>query len=195
MAVDNKNVYIGKPEQSVTGAVATAAANTAVPADAKVALDTSVWTASGYVSEDGVTFSQDRSTTNIKDWSGANIRTLLDEFTGTIQYAEAETTYETMCRMVGAANVTKTDATTEHGTQLKVGFGPDLPPAQAFCFSMKDEDRRMRLVVPNGQVTAVDSVSFTRNDIVKWSFTITANDDGSGHSIWLLSDDGVVVTD
>ena len=192
MAVDNKNVYIGKPEQSVTGAVATAAAGTAVPANAKIALS-SAWTASGYVSEDGVTFSQDRSTTNIKDWSGANIRTLLDEFTGTIQYAEAETTYETMCRMVGSANVTYTAATTEHGAQMKVGFGPDLPPAQAFCFSMKDEDRRMRLVVPNGQVTAVDSVSFTRNDIVKWSFTITANDDGTGHSMYLLTDDGEVV--
>jgi hypothetical protein len=76
---------------------------------------------------------------------------------------------------------------------MKVGFGPDLPPAQAFCFSMKDEDRRMRLVIPNGQVTAVDSVSFTRNDIVKWNFTITANDDGTGHSMYLLTDDGEVV--
>lgn len=192
MAVDNKNVFIGKPEQSVTGAVATAAVGTACPSDAKVQLG-SAWTASGYVSEDGVSFSQDRSTTQIKDWSGANIRTLLDEFTGTIQYAEAETTYETMCRMVGASNVTKTVATTQHGTQLKVAFGPELPPAQAFCFSMKDEDRRMRLFVPNGQVTAVDSVSFVRNDVVKWNFTITANADSSGNSIYLLTDDGETV--
>lgn len=192
MAVNSQKTFAGKPEQSVTGAVATAPLGTTMPTTAGEALG-AAWTASGYVTEDGLSFSQDRSTTKIKDWSGSTIRSLLDEFSPTVQYSEAETSYETMCRMVGPENVTKVNATTGHGEQLKVSFGPNLPPAQAFCFSMKDEDRRMRLLVPNGQITAVDSVSFVRNDIVKWSFTLEANDDGTGHSMYLLTDDGETV--
>lgn len=195
MTVDSQNIFIGSPDQLTTGAVQTADLGTTAPTSAREVLSTDSWNDSGYVDENGVTLSQNRSTTSIKDWSGANVRTLLDEFTGTVQYAEMETTYESACRMVGAAHVTKTEATAEHGTQLKIALGPQLPPARAWVFSMKDEDRRLRIYIPNGQVTAVENTSFVRNDAVKWNFTITANDDGTGHSIYILTDDGKIVTD
>jgi len=195
MALNINETFIGAPVQEVSGAVHTAAVGTTAPTDATSTLGSS-WTDSGYVDENGVSFSQDRSTTNIKDWSGATIRTLLDEFNGTVQYTEAQTNYETMCRMVGASNVTKTDATTGHGTQLKVQIGAEMPPALAWCFDMADKRSdtvtgRLRLYIPSGQVTSVDSVSFVSDDIVKWSFTITANKTEGEEPIVLFTDDGV----
>ena len=192
MAVNSQNVYVGKPDQATTGAVATAAVGTTAPTTASEVLP-AAWTHTGYVGEDGLTVTLDRSTTELKDWAGSNVRVLLDEFKSTVQYTEMETSYESMCRMVGEDNVTKTDATSSAGTKMKVSFGPTLPPARAFCFSMKDEDRRIRVYIPNGQLTEVDNVSFVRNEAVKWTFTIEANDDGTGHSIYLLTDDGAPI--
>ena len=192
MGTDVNKVYVGAPLQSMTtGAVQTADVGTAAPTDARTALPNAWGDGSGYVSQDGVTLSQNRSTETIKDWGLNSVRTLLTDFTGTIQYAELETNQESMERMVGAANVTVTAANTTHGEQLKVAIGPELPPARAWCFSMKDEERRMRIFIPNGQVTAVADSQFIPNAGVVWPFTITYNDDGTGHCIYIFTDDGV----
>ena len=191
MAVNTANVFVGRADQSTTGAVLTAVLGTACPESARASISTSTWTDSGWISEDGVTFSQDMSTADLTEWNGAKVRTLLDSYSGTLQYTELETSYESMCRMVGASNVTRTAATTTTGTQLKVAFGPELPPASAWLFLIKDGDRRMMIYLPNAQVSAVDTVSFVRNDAVKWTFTLTCNADSTGKSIYLLTDDGV----
>ena len=194
MAVDSKNVFVGRADQKTAGAVRTAAVGTACPASAKATLDTATWTDSGWISEDGLAVSQDYSTTPIKEWNGGTVRTLPDTVDRTVQYTELETSYETMCRMVGTENVTKTNADAQHGTQLKVNFGTELPPARAWAFLMKDEDRRMIIFLPNAQITSVDTVNFVRNDAVKWTFTLTCNSDADGYSMYLLTDDGQVVT-
>lgn len=199
MGLSVNDVYLGLPDQSLTtGAVQTAEpltgmTNGAVTLDARTALASAAWgTGSGYVSEAGVTLSQNKSTSKLRDWSRSGVRTLLDSFDGTVRYAELQTDEETMSRMVGEDNVTATDATQTHGKQLKVGIGPNLPPARAWVFSMKDEDRRMRIYIPNGTVTAVADTTFVANNGVMWDFTIDCNDDGTGHCIYLLTDDGVV---
>lgn len=192
MGTDVNKVYVGAPSQSLTtGAVQTAPVGTAAPTDARAALPSAWGNGSGYVSQDGVTLAQDKSTETLKDWGLNAVRTLLTDFTGTVQFAEMETSAEVMQRIFGEDNVTVTPATTTHGEQLKVAIGPDLPPAQAWCFSMKDEDRRMRIYIPNGQITAVDNVTFVPNSGVVWPVTITCNDDGTGHCIYIYTDDGV----
>lgn len=196
MGTDVKKVYVGAPYQNLTvGAVQTAPVGTACPASARAALSADWDNGTGYVSQDGVTLAQDRSTETLKDWGLNAVRTLLTDFTGTVQFAEMETSYETMCRMVGDGNVTLTPADAANGEQLLVAIGPEMPPARAWCFSMKDEDRRMRIFIPNGQITAVDNTTFVKNSGVVWPFTITCNDDGTGHCIYILTDDGAIVAD
>ena len=193
MGTNVSKVYVGAPDQSQTvGAVQTAAIGVTAPTDARSSLPSADWgDGSGYISQDGVTFAQNRSTETLKDWGLNNVRTLLTDFNGTIQFSEMETSQEVMERIFGSANVSVTAATASHGEQLSVSIGPEMPPACAWCFSMKDEDRRMRIFIPNGQITNVDNVTFVKNSGVVWPVTITCNDDGTGHCIYIFTDDGV----
>ena len=87
MAIDTKKVLVGAPDQSATtGAVNYAPTTATAPTDAASAL--AGFTSCGYVSEDGLTVSTEYSTTQIRDWSRSVVRTLLDEFTGTVMFAD-----------------------------------------------------------------------------------------------------------
>lgn len=192
-------LYVGKPDQSLTtGAVQAAApmtgmSNGAVTIDARTALDAAVWgNGAGYVSEDGVTLSQQRSTKDLPDWGKVAVRTLLDSWDGTIHFRMLSTSRLTMEWLAGEDNVAWTAATQTAGNQMKVGLGAALPPAHAWVFSMKDEDRRMRIYVPNGVVSEVGDTNFTASDGVMWDLTIKCNDDGTGHAIYILTDDGML---
>ena len=189
MSLNSNAVYIGKPEQETTGAVATAPVGTTLPTDARSVLP-DTYVTGGYVSEDGVSLSADQSTNDIIEWSGSKVRSFLEEFTGTVTYTELQTDKQSMERIFGPDYVTATDATTTSGNALKVAIGNHLPDPQTWVFSMKDGNRRLRIVIPNGQVTSFDEVTFVRNDAVKWGVTISCLDDGTGNSVYLYTDDG-----
>lgn len=194
MALNSNAVFIGKPEQETTGAVATAPVGTTLPTDARAKLD-EAYVTGGYVSEDGVSLSADQTTGDILDWSGSKVRSFLEEFTGNVTYTELQTDQQSMERIFGKEYVEAHNATAENGNTLKVSLGNHLPEPQTWVFSMKDGNRRMRIVIPNGQVTSFDEVTFVRNDAVKWGVTISCLDDGTGNSIYLITDDGQVISD
>ena len=194
MAVNADNVFIGLADQGTTGAVGTAAEGTALPTNPFGSTWTG-WTFSGYVSEDGLSLSPSWSTTPLKEWNGATVRTLLDDFTGEISLTEIEFLSEAGAKhCFGENNVTATAANTTHGNQLTVSLGPTLPEARAWVFRMKDGDRKAVVYVPNGQVTAIDSIGFNRNNAAGLPYTITCNDDGTGHIIYIYTDDGQVTS-
>ena len=58
---------------------------------------------------------------------------------------------------------------------------------------MKDGDARMKVLVPNGQVTTLDSITFVANDAIKLPVTVSCYDDGTGtgDSITIYTDDGI----
>ena len=192
MANNTEEVYLGKP---VTGAVQTAPVGTTGPTDAGTELPSASWDASGFVDENGVTLSQTRNTNDLKAWGGSTVRTMLNEFDGTVQYSEMQTDEVVMKRMVGADKVTITAATSGHGKQMKVSLGSDLPDPIAWVFSMKDGDKRVRIYIPKGQLTEVGDTNFVHNGAIKWDFTIKALDDGTGNSIYIFTDDGKVLSD
>ena len=56
-------------------------------------------------------------------------------------------------------------------------------------FLMKDEDDMIALGCTNGQITAIDNVTFAPNGAITWTPTITALESG-----WtLITDDGQTV--
>lgn len=194
MALDAKKVYAPTPDQSsTTGAVAVAPEGTAMPADARSALGAS-WEDSGYVSEDGLSVTVTRSTTPIRDWSKAAVRNLLTEFGGAIALSFLQVDEFAAGRMFGESNVTVTEATTTKGEQIKISIGAELPPIEAWCFSMKDGNARIRVCVPRGQMTDVNQIDFKPDAGHVIGGTLQCYDDGTGNSIYFIYDDGEVIT-
>lgn len=194
MGLNAKKVFAPTPLQSATtGAVAVAPEGTAMPTDARTAL-TSAWDDSGYVSEDGLSVTITRSTTPIRDWSKAAVRNLLTEFGGAIAVAFLQVDEFAAKRMFGEDNVTVTAATNTTSEVIKISIGAELPPIEAWCFSMKDGDARIRVLVPRGQMTDVNQIDFKPDAGNIIGGTLTAYDDGTGKSIYFIYDDGEVIS-
>lgn len=194
MALDATKVYAPTPDQSpTTGAVAVADVGVTPPTDARTALG-SAWDDGGYVDENGISLAVTRNTTPIRDWSKSVVRNLLTEYNGAVNCNFLQVDEFSAKRMFGEDNVTVTAATSAHGVQMKVEIGSQLPPIEAFCFSMKDGDARVRAFIPRGQFTDVNQIDFKPDAGNVIGGTIATYDDGTGHSIYVMYDDGVVVS-
>lgn len=189
MALDKSNVLVGTPDQLTTGAIAKAPIGTALPTDAVTALG-SAFVAGGYVSEDGLKLTPSISTSDIRDWSGSLVRRIIQTFDGTLSWNMLQTDAESLKVAFGEANVTATAATSSHGNQLSVSLNATLPERASWAFSMKDGDHRIRVVVPDGQVTTVGEVSFTAGGAIVWPVTLSCYPDSSGNCIYIYTDDG-----
>lgn len=192
--LDAQKVYLPSPDQNATsGAVYQAAIGSTAPTDAKTALD-SAFVASGYVGPDGLSMSISKSYTDILDWSQSQVRRALSSYTGRISLSIMQIDEQSAKMMFGADNVTHTAATLTAGDQVKISIGSNMPPRMAFCFNMKDGDARVRVYIPNGQVTEMGDISFVPNAAHMFPVTIDSYDDGTGHSIYVFYDDGKVLS-
>lgn len=188
--VNSNQVYLLGPDQSTTvGALYVAPKGTAKPSDARTALP-NTWASGGYISEAGITLNVSRSNSNLRDWGLNNVRVVSTDFGTTITGEFLQIDEQAAKNLVGAANVSKTAANSTHGEQLTISIGPELPPEQAFCINMKDGNRRGRICAPNAQITEIGSMTFVPSAGNVWPFTITCNDDGTGHSVYVYFDDG-----
>ena len=195
MATDAHKVLVGSPDQKVTGAILSAPTGTPLPENIDSELD-DVFTKndSGYVSSDGLTLTPDISTNDINDWSGALVRRVLESFNGTVSWTYIQTGVNELRNAFGDNNVEVTaEANTEHGTQIKVSIGAQLPERKSWIFKMKDGDARVMIVVPDANVTSMDDISFVGTDPVSWPITISCYPDSEGNFVYILLDDGEVV--
>jgi hypothetical protein len=191
----NADVRVGAPDQKVTGAIKHAPKGTAIPAladitKAAVTLN-QAFTGDEYVSQDGLTLAPSMSTTEIKDWSGATVRKVLESFDGTLSWTMISTNAGALAIAFGADHVTTAAATTTHGAQVQAALGAYLPDEQAWVFLMKDGDARIVIAVPDGQITEVGEVTFASNAAVGWQVTLSCYPDASGNCIYIMTDDGV----
>lgn len=192
----NTDVRVGAPDQKVTGAIKHAPLGTVIPtlADIKKAGVTinSAFEGDEYVSEDGLTLSPSMSTTDVKDWSGATVRKLLESYDGTLHWTMISTNKGALAIAFGKDHVTSVTAGTDHGAQTMAALGAYLPEEQTWIFLMKDGDARIVIAVPDGQITAVGDVVFASNAAIGWDVTLSCYPDQNGNSIYIMTDDGVV---
>lgn len=188
-------VRIGAPEQKTTGAIKHAPLGTTLPSLSDISMSgvtlDSAFTGDEYVSEDGLTLTPSMSTSDIKDWSGAVVRKVLESFDGTMKWTMISTNEESLGVAFGADHVTASAATQTDGKKLKVELGAHIPESQSWVFMMKDGDARIVILVPNGQVTEVGEVKFTAKDAVGWAVTLSCYPDENGECIYIMTDDGV----
>ena len=151
-----------------TGMFYHAPAGTALPTDPTATIP-EAWTHVGDVSDAGITLALDKTVTNLRNWANVIKRVIMTEHSETIQSPIMDTTEESLKAVVGADNVT----TAQGVTTVNLSDG-ELPPEEAFLWVMKDGDDMMMIGCTNGQVSAVDNVTFAPESAINWTPTITA---------------------
>ncbi|QGZ16905.1 major tail protein [Arthrobacter phage LittleTokyo] len=190
MTVDSKNVLTGAPDQLTTGPILSAPVGTTLPTSALDTLDPA-FTDGGYVSDEGLNLTPERSSESIRDWSGAKIREILTEFSASLSWTHLETSEESLKDYFGDDNVAVTAATTTNGKQLAAELKDAELPRKSRVFKIKDGTNKVLVVVPDGQVTETGEVSFTRAGAVMWPCTMTTFPDANGVHVYVYTDDGV----
>ena len=194
MAVNNRNVLAGRPDQAVTGAIlSTTTLVTTLPENLHK-LDTSIYNMqdSGYVSDAGLTLSVKRSTNDIKDWSQSVVKKILSEFSGSIKWSHLEVSVGSANNFFGESNVKVMSKTASEGTRMLMQLRADELPHKTWCFRMKDGDAKILIWVPDGQITEADDITFSASDAIKLPVTLTCYPDARGNSLYIATDDGVV---
>ena len=191
---NTSDVRVGAPDQSTTGAILHAPVGTALPTLSSITKTgvsyNQAFTGNEYVSEDGLTLSPSRSTTDIKDWSGSVVRKVLESFDGTLQWTMISTDKAALEVSFGSKHVTYTTANSTHGNQAQAALGAYLPDEYAWLFLIKDGNARIVIAVPDGQITEVGDVTFASNAAVGWQVTLSCYPDSTGNSIYIMTDDG-----
>ncbi len=195
--IDSNKVYLTGPDQTkTTGAVGIGKVGTAkAPTDARAQLDATWADSIGYVGEDGISVKGLIAAGDaIRDWAKKRIRTTSGDADPSISLPVIQVD-EVMARMlVGTEDVTVTPATATSGKVIKIAFDGKPGPNNALCFSMKDENRRVRVYVPSAQVTDLDDVEFVPDSANQFAMTLSLNADETGHYVYFIYDDGVVTS-
>lgn len=183
------NVVSGKPVAS--GGVLAAPLGSTLPDDAATAVD-AAFVALGYVSEDGLTKGESRDVNEIKEWGGKTVKKSQTGFEVTFQFQFLEYLNADAAKQIyGDGAVTLVPATATAGSQINVSVLGDPAPHKVWVFDMQDGDARLRIVVPDGQITETGDTAFTAGDGAVRDVTITAYPDEDGVVYFEFSDDGV----
>lgn len=144
------------------------------------------WTDLGYIGDAGVAATINISTQSVKDWSKSTVRSGVSDSDITLSVPFLQIDYTTACRVFGEAHVHK-DAATGVCT---VDIGAHLPEQESYLFDMTDGDRRFRIEVELGQITAPGNPSFVPDTPTMLETTLTTFPGSDGECMRLVFDDG-----
>lgn len=188
MANTVSNVVSGKP--LATGGALIGPLGTALPTDTTVALN-AAFKGAGYIGEDGVTETVGRSTDKIRAWGGDTVKVVQSEFSVTYQFSFIEAlNADALKAAYGDTNVTTTAATVSTGTLQAVKLNSLTLPHKSYVFEIRDGNAKIRIVVPDGQITEIGDVTYNDSDVVAYQVTVEAFPDASGNNAYKYSDDG-----
>ena len=183
-----QNVVAGKP--LATGGILSGPLGTPLPTDASTAPDAAI-KGVGYISDDGVSESMNRETDKIKAWGGDVVKIVQSEHSVTYQYTMIESARAEVNREVyGEPNVAATVATTTHGNLLAIKVTAEQLPHRVRVIEIKDGDARIRIVLPDSQITEVGDITYQDASIIAYPVTVEAFPDSAGVKAYKYTDDG-----
>ncbi len=183
------NVVSGKPLS--TGGILIAPKGTALPTSGTTAPNAAFKTA-GYIGEDGVTEGGERGTEKIKAWGGDTVKVTQTEHSLTYQFTFIETLNSDVLKAVyGDANVVTTPATASTGTIHAVKVTSDALPNKEFIFEIKDGLAKIRIVIPDGQITEVGEITYSDSEVIGYPVTIECFPDATGVKAYKYLDNGI----
>jgi hypothetical protein len=158
MALTADNVVVG-----ITGKVYIGATSATAPTASDSTL--TGFTELGYVHADGVTFTVDKSTNQIRAWQNADlVREVITEATATYAFALLETTEDVIEAYFGSAIT---------------GGKVELTPAatggrKSFVIDVVDGTKTIRHYIPSGEILSVDAQTIANGEAVAYGVTVTA---------------------
>jgi len=105
------------------------------------------FTSAGIISLDGVTVAETKSTTPVKDASGAIVRVILTEYGVRVSLSLLAPTLATFEYMYGVGNVTQ-----DANGNITRRFRKAEAPVKSWALHFVDEGRKVRLYLPAGQI-------------------------------------------
>lgn len=189
MANTVSNVVAGKP--LATGGILIAPLGTTLPTNASTAPNAS-FVSAGYIGEDGVTENNGRSTEKIRAWGGDTVKVAQTEHTLTYTFTFIESLNSDVLKAVyGDSNVTTTAPTASTGTLQAVKVTSDVLPHKEYIFEIRDGDAKIRIVVPDGQITEVGETTYSDAAAVAYQVTVECFPDSSGVKAYKYTDNGI----
>jgi hypothetical protein len=184
------NVVAGRP--AVTGGAYHAVLGTALPTDSTTAL-AAAFKALGYVGDAGVVETPTRTTDKKKAWGGDIIKVLQTDYSATYAFTLVESLNTEVLKTVhGTSNVTTTAATSTTGTLQAVKVNSAILPHEVYVFEILDGAVKVRVVIPDGQISDIGAVTYVDSDVVAYSVTVEAfYNAAAGANAVRFSTDGV----
>lgn len=177
---DAANILVASP--LVTGGILTAATGTALPTTVDAA--TTGFTATGYIGEDGVALTVDRTTENVMAWGGGKVRVITTEHSVQLGFAFMEVTAGNLALVFGTDNVSTVGDT----TTVKLN-GVELPHF-ALVMDAADGDKGVRITAADAQVTANEDLVFVHSAPTMLTVTVECFADANGDKAKLIYSDG-----
>lgn len=171
------NVTTGK--RRVDGGIYFAPAGTTAPTDATTAL-ASAFKNLGYVSEDGVTNSLSKETSEIKEWGGDTVDVVLTGQSDTFSFKFIESfNIDTLKCIYGSDNVTGSSST----GAISITVNAEDAPSGVYVIDMIQRGGRLkRIVIPNGKITELGDIVYKADEAVGYECTLAANLDSNGNT-------------
>jgi len=158
MALTAANVVVG-----VTGAVYVGPTTATAPTSSTATL--TGFTELGYVSSDGVTFTTDKSTNQIRAWQNADlVRESITEGTVTYSFMLLETTEAAIEAYFGG---------TMTGGKIEV-VPTNTGGRKSFVFDVVDGTKNIRHYVPAGEILSVEAQTIQNGEAIGYGLTVTA---------------------
>ena len=168
MALNAQNVRV-----AVTGGIYRAPLSTTLPTSALSSLGVE-FDELGYASEEGITQSVGRDVSDIAAWqNGDVVRVVQTSHTVTYQFNLIETMDLTLETAFGNYE----DLGGGEGVTEITG---DLLPHYVWALHAVDGNNRIRLILPDGQVTETGDVTWTNGELIAYPITVTAFPDSDG---------------
>lgn len=174
MANTATNVSTGKP--NISGAVYVAPLSTTFPTDATTALD-AAFVCLGYVSEDGLENNNELDVSEIKAWGGNIVYRSLNGLDDTFSLSLIESeNVDVLKNVYGDANVT-----VDANGNVTINIVAEDPQEKIWVFELAMRGgRAKRIVIPDGAVTARETITYNDSDAVAYGITVSAYPDSTG---------------
>ncbi|WP_342800972.1 IPT/TIG domain-containing protein [Nocardia sp. No.11] len=166
------NIGVGAPLAS--GGISIFAPGASLPTDVTPITPAGA-TRLGYVADDGLRPSGERTSSPIYDWAGDLIYSPQDQHSTAFQFKlYSAFDPDTLKEAFGSENVTTIgDLTIVEETGSPLGIHP-------WMFDMRDGSKRARIVPAEAQVTAITEGPFVRNGLQSFDCTLTCYKDANG---------------